>query len=108
MNEKPSHKPFEWADEMFSKSPDVEPKYRDMLAMLAMTLMGNGEAAQHFYAKAVIDGASDDELRRSAEMAKMANLDVGDLPSNVQRAVEEIRAEREAPDDDSGAPPSLN
>ncbi len=108
MGEDHVHKRYEWADKLFSSAPDVAPKYRDMLAMLAMMMMGNPGAAQHFYAKAVIDGASDDELRRVSETAQIANLDVGDLSANVQKAVEDIRAEREKSDEVEETPPSLN
>jgi hypothetical protein len=100
MSNQPLHKPYEWAEKMFQNAPDVAPKYRDMLAMLACSLMGNEGAAQHFYAKAVIDGASDAELKRVSETAKIAKMDIGDLTTNVQRAVEEIRAEQEQSADD--------
>jgi hypothetical protein len=62
MSENVIHKPYEWADKVFQNAPDVEPKYRDMLAMLAAAMMGNSGAAQHFYNRAIIDGASDAEL----------------------------------------------
>jgi hypothetical protein len=96
MSNEPSHKPYEWAEKMFQNAPDVAPKYKDMLAMLAFSLMGNEGAAQHFYAKAVVDGASDAELKRVAETAKIAKMDIGDMATNVQKAVAEIRAEQES------------
>ncbi len=109
MSDEPKHKPYEWADKMFEGAPDVAPKYRDMLAMLASLMMGNAGAAQHFYAKAVIDGASDEELRRVSETANIAKMDIGDPATNVQKAVDEIRAEREKTDDaEDDTQPSLN
>ena len=107
-NDEPKHKPYEWADQMFQRAPDVAPKYRDMLAMVASMLMGNENAAQHFYAQAVVDGASDEELRRVTDTAKMATMDVGDLSANVKRAVEELHAESEPPAGDTDAPAGLN
>ena len=108
MSDSPVHKPYEWAEKMFEGAPDVAPKYRDMLAMLASTLMGNEGAAQHFYAKAVVDGASDEELRRVGDTAKIATMDVGDMAANVRRAVDEIHAEKEAQDDAPDSPPGVN
>ena len=108
MSDEPRHKPYEWADKMFQGAPDVAPKYRDMLAMLASMLMGNENAAQHFYAQAVVDGASDEELRRVSDTAGMALMDVGDIGANVQRRVAELRAEQEPAADDTAAPPGLN
>jgi hypothetical protein len=108
MSDEPKHKPYEWADKMFQGAPDVAPKYRDMLAMLASMLMGNESAAQHFYAQAVVDGASDDELRRVSDTAKMATMDVGDLSANVQRAVEELHAESEPAADEPDTSASVN
>lgn len=93
---------------MFSRSADVDPKYRDMLAMIAMLMMGNQDAAQHYFAKAIVDGASDDELRRVVNTAKSANLDVGDLTENVKRALEEMRREQAQADETHDAPPSIN
>ena len=107
-NEEPQRQPYEWVDKMFSRSDDVDPKYRDMLAMTAMLLMGNQPAAHHFYAKAVVDGASDEELRRVVNTAKSANLDVGDLTENVKNAVEEIRREQEQGNEPRDPPPSVN
>src|SRR5438445_2943430 len=104
MNDEPKHKPYEWVDKMFSRSDDVDPKYRDMLAMLAMLMMGNPDAAQHYFAKAIVDGASDDELRRVVNTAKSVELDVGDLTQNVKRAVEEMKREDEPRDDPTDAP----
>jgi hypothetical protein len=108
MSDEPKHKPYEWADKMFQGAPDVAPKYRDMLAMLASMLMGNENAAQHFYAQAVVDGASDEELRRVSDTASMALMDVGDLAANVQKRVEELRAGPGPADDDTETPLGLN
>jgi hypothetical protein len=94
MTDSASHKPYEWADKMFQGAPDVAPKYRDMLAMLASMLMGNEGATQHFYAKAVVDGASDEELQRVNDSVQMAVVNVGDIATNVQRAVEQMRDEQ--------------
>src|SRR5438874_1588121 len=108
MSDEPQHKPYEWADKMFQGAPDVAPKYRDMLAMVASMLMGNEQAAQHFYARAVVDGASDAELKRAGDTASIAMLDVGDLAANVERRVAEIRAEPEPARDDTQTPPGVN
>ncbi len=108
MNDEPKHKPFEWVDSMFSRSDDVDPKYRDMLAMVAMLMMGNQDAAQHYFAKAIVDGASDDELQRVVSTAKSANLETGDLEQNVKNALDEMKRADEQRDDANSAPPSMN
>ncbi len=108
MSDSSAHKPYEWAEKMFEGAPDVAPKYRDMLAMLASMLMGNEAAAQHFYAKAVVDGASDAELGRVRDSAQMAMVDVGDLAANVQRAVAEMHAAQDEEDAAQDGPQGVN
>ena len=94
-----SHPPaHDWVDQAFQSAPNVEPKYRDLLAMLAAALMGNAGAAQHFYNQAIADGASDAELQRMADIARAQNVEMGDLAANVKRAADEIRAEQEPSD----------
>jgi hypothetical protein len=100
MSDEPKHTPYEWADKTFGNTSGVAPKYRDMLAMLASWMMGNTGAAQHFYARAVVDGASDEELDKLVKLAQASQLDIGDLNANVQQAVADIRAEREPPSDE--------
>ena len=99
MSEARDHAVYEWADKLFQSAPNVAPKYRDMLAMLAAATMGNVGAAQHFYNRALVDGASDAELKRIAEIARAQQIEIGDLATNVRQAADEIRAEREASDD---------
>lgn len=70
------HKPYEWAEELFSNKYDIDPKYRDMLAMLASTMMGNPGAAKHFYNQALVDGASDQELARVAQIVHAATAEI--------------------------------
>jgi hypothetical protein len=62
MSEETSGKSYEWAEQLFRCDYEVAPKYRDILAMLASTMMGNPGAAQHFYNRALVDGASDAEM----------------------------------------------
>lgn len=99
MSRDTEHASYEWADKAFEGAADVEPKYRDLLAMLAAAMMGNHGGAQHFYNRAIVDGASDAELHRMAEIARAQNIELGDLAANAQQAAEEIRAEREPSDD---------
>ena len=111
MSEEPKHAPYEWAEHLFRGEYDVAPKYRDMLAMLAATMMGNVGAAQHFYNRALVNGATDEELHRVTEIGRAQMLDVGDIVANVKRATEEARAARERKDkpaDDEAGPPSPN
>lgn len=70
---------FDWAEQLFANKYDVSPKYRDMLAMLAASMMGSPDAAEHFYNQAVADGASEEELARVASFMRMSLDDVGDL-----------------------------
>lgn len=95
MSEEVEHKPYEWADALFSNKYDIDPKYRDMLAMLAACMMGEQGAAQHFYNQAIVDGASDEELARVAQAMNSSLITVGDLESNVEQAAMQIRAEQE-------------
>ncbi len=104
----PQNRPFDWVDKTFSRSDDVDPKYRDMLAMIAMLMMGNRDAAQHYFAKSIVDGASDEELRRMVNTAKSVNLDIGDLVENVKNALEAMKREQADADDTNSAPPSVN
>ena len=106
--DEPQKRPFDWVDKTFSRSEDVDPKYRDMLAMIAMLMMGNRDAAQHYFAKAIVDGASDEELRRVVQTATSVDLDIGDLVESVKRSLEEMK--REPADDEpaSDAPQSVN
>ncbi len=99
MSEETNHKPYEWAEHLFRGEYEVAPKYRDMLAMLAATMMGNPGAAQHFYNRALVDGASDVELRRVVETSRSAGIEIGDLSANVERRAEEMRSEQEQTDE---------
>jgi hypothetical protein len=99
MSEETGHKPYDWAEQLFRGDYEVAPKYRDMLAMLAATMMGNPGAAQHFYNRALVNGASDVELRRVVEISQSAAIEIGDLTANVERAAEQIRSEREQTDE---------
>jgi hypothetical protein len=104
------HPAYEWADKAFEGAPDVEPKFRDLLAMLAAAMMDNPGAAQHFYDRAVVDGASDTELQRIAEIAWAQKVAMGDLAAHAKQAADEIRVEREQTVDaeDSGEKPNSN
>ncbi|MDE3089337.1 MAG: hypothetical protein KGJ80_08120 [Chloroflexota bacterium] len=101
---------YEWADKAFEGAPDVEPKYRDLLAMLAAAMMGDPGAAQHFYNRAAVDGASAAELQRFADLARAQNVALGDLAAHAKHAADEIRAEREQTVDaeNSGERPNSN
>ncbi len=99
MSEETGHKPYDWAEQLFRGDYEVAPKYRDMLAMLAATMMGNPGAAQHFYNRALVNGASDVELRRVVEIEQSEGIEIGDLTANVERTVEQIRSEREQTDE---------
>jgi alkylhydroperoxidase/carboxymuconolactone decarboxylase family protein YurZ len=110
VTDEPQHKQYEWADELFSNKYDIDPKYRDMLAMLASAMMGNPGAVQHFYDQAIIDGAQDAELQRVVQLARSSLLELGDRTTNAANAVEEIRADQ-SQNDHTGtdnAPPSSN
>jgi carboxymuconolactone decarboxylase family protein len=89
MADQPEHKAYEWAEEMFSDRYDITPKYRDLLAMLAASMMGNPGAAQHFYNRALADGASDEEIRRAVEVARSSQVEIGDLSANVRNLQQE-------------------
>lgn len=109
MSENAEHKPYEWADALFSNKYEIDPKYRDMLAMLAASMMGEQGAAQHFYNQAIVDGASDEELARVAQVMQSPLITVGNLEENVEQAAKQIRAEQEqsegaqSEDSDKGA-----
>ncbi len=101
---------YEWADKAFEGAPDVEPKYRDLLAMLAAAMMGDPGAAQHFYNRAVVDGASAAELQRFADLARAQKVALGDLAAHAKQAADGIPAERKPTEDaeDSGEKPNSN
>lgn len=110
MSEETDHKPYNWAEHLFRGDYEVAPKYRDMLAMLAATMMGNPGAARHFYNRALVDGASDVELRRVVETGQSAGIEIGDLNANVERRVEQFRSEQEQNDETGNqeSPPGVN
>ena len=95
MSEEARPGPYEWAEQLFRGDYEVAPKYRDVLAMLAATMLGNPGAAQHFYNQALVDGASDAELSRVLEIGRSAGIEIGDLSSNARRAVEDAQSEHE-------------
>ncbi len=99
MSDEPAHKSYEWADALFSNKYDIAPKYRDMLAMLAASMMGNPGAAQHFYNQAIVDGASDEELHRVAQIAQSSQIEIGNLSTNVQEFLDKLRAEQDRSSD---------
>lgn len=80
----PMPKPYEWADEIFSDEYDIDPKYRDMLAMLASAMRDDPDAAQHFYNRAQVDGASEEELRRITQIVQSSQMDIEAPPPNAQ------------------------
>jgi hypothetical protein len=108
MTDEPVHQPYEWADQLFSNRYDIDPKYRDMLAMMAATMMGNPGAAQHFYNQALVDGASDDELNRVVQIARSSMLDVGNLTDNVNRVVSEAKSVERRAEQDEGNGAKVN
>ncbi len=75
----PMPKPYEWADEIFSDEYDIDPKYRDMLAM-----RDDPDAAQHFYNRAQVDGASEEELRCITQIVQSSQMDIEAPPPNAQ------------------------
>ncbi|MBI4673894.1 MAG: carboxymuconolactone decarboxylase family protein [Chloroflexi bacterium] len=64
----------EWIDKLFEDKQSIPPKHRDLLAMLASSLMGNPDAAQHFYNRAIVDGATDQELARMVAIGQAAGI----------------------------------
>jgi alkylhydroperoxidase/carboxymuconolactone decarboxylase family protein YurZ len=76
MSDEPVNKSYGWADEIFSNQYEIDPKYRDMLAMLAAAMKGEPDAAQHFYERAQVDGASEEELRRIAQIVRPSQPEV--------------------------------
>jgi hypothetical protein len=109
MSDESDHKPYEWADKMFSNEYDVEPKYRDMLAMLAAAMMGERGATEHFYNQAIVDGATDEQLKRVIQTAQSSLMDMGDPTTRVQESVEKLHAEERDPAaESSNAEPSPN
>lgn len=103
---KPSRR--EWIEKMFEDKPNILPKHRDLLAMLASSLMGNPDAAQYFYNRAIVDGATDQELARMVEIGKAAGVEIGDVVANLERAAEERRDAADAGDDATPSPPNPN
>jgi len=83
MSDQPTQQSFDWAEQLFANKYDVNPKYRDLLAMLAAAMMGDTDAAQHFYDQAIADGASDEELERVASFVRMSLEDVGNLTEPI-------------------------
>lgn len=74
MDEQTTPSPYAWMDQTFANTPDVPPKHRDLLAMLAAAMMGDAGATQHFYNRAIANGASDDELQRMITLARAQGI----------------------------------
>lgn len=79
MSDESTNPQFEWAEQLFANKYDVSPKYRDMLAMLAASMIGSPDAAEHFFNQAKQDGASEEELARVASFMRMSLEDVGNF-----------------------------
>jgi hypothetical protein len=83
MSEEHNNPQFDWAEQLFANKYDVSPKYRDMLAMLASSMMGSPDAAEHFFNQAKADGASEEELARVASFMRMSLEDIGNFADLV-------------------------
>lgn len=95
MSQEQDQQPFDWAEQFFRGDYEVAPKYRDMLALVAAKMMGDRGAAEHFYDRALVDGATDDELRRVVEIGQSAGVSLGDPSAQPKKSMEA----KESPND---------
>lgn len=82
----------EWMDKLLADKQNIAPKQRDLLAMLAASLMGNADALEHYSQRAKENGATEQEVARmleignaaAAQVARAHDTAANDTPASAQ------------------------
>jgi len=76
----------EWIDQLLADKQNILPKQRDLLAMLAASLVDNADAMEQYAQRAKENGATEQEVARMMEIGNAAAAQIARAPDLARDA----------------------